>query len=59
MALACTAGIVVVVNRFDSSFHTPGDVVDGLGIPVLAYVPKEKFQRLINANPGRLILPRT
>jgi uncharacterized protein involved in exopolysaccharide biosynthesis len=46
MALACTAGIVVVANRFDSSFHTPDDVADGLGIPVLAYVPKEKFQHV-------------
>ena len=46
MALACTAGIVVVANRYDSSFHTPDDVADGLGIPVLAYVPKEKFQHV-------------
>ena len=60
MALVCTAGIVVVANRLDTSFHTPDDVADGLGIAVLAYVPKEKFQTpLINGDTGRLILPRT
>ena len=60
MALACTVGIVFLRNRLDSSFHTPEDVADSLGIPVLAYLPEDKFQNpLTNRETGRLILPRT
>jgi uncharacterized protein involved in exopolysaccharide biosynthesis len=60
MALACTAGIVIFVNRLDTSLHTPDEVADSLGLPVLAYVPKDKFHTpLINGDNGRLIFPRT
>jgi uncharacterized protein involved in exopolysaccharide biosynthesis len=44
LAFACAAFVsiaaVFTVDYFDSSFHTPGDVADTLGIPVVVTISK-------------------
>ena len=40
VAIAGSAGAAYAVEFLDSSFRTPGDVIDILGIPVVAAVPK-------------------
>jgi uncharacterized protein involved in exopolysaccharide biosynthesis len=42
LAAACvlSIGITYVIDYFDSSFHTPAQVVDMLGIPVVVAMPK-------------------
>jgi len=58
MSLVFTGGIVLLADRLDPSFHTPDEVAELLGIPVLAYVSKDRFDTpALNADPLRLISP--
>lgn len=41
LALVMSVGTVYVLEYFDSSFHTPAQVVDMLGIPVVVAVPRK------------------
>jgi uncharacterized protein involved in exopolysaccharide biosynthesis len=43
LAMIVSAGAVYTVDYLDSSFRTPQDVIDVLGIPVVAGVPKQRI----------------
>jgi uncharacterized protein involved in exopolysaccharide biosynthesis len=40
-AMLLSITVAYIVEYFDSSFHTPGQVIDMLGIPVVVAVPKK------------------
>jgi uncharacterized protein involved in exopolysaccharide biosynthesis len=59
LALLLSGGVVYFVDRMDPSFHTPEDLARGLGLPVLAFVPKSRSHPpLISGEDQKLIIPQ-